>query len=106
MAMENWITSSEMLAVSIIVKEMLTGNLGETGGDVLRIPMAKLKKAGYKFRGCDIASNYKDLPKLRASFRKIDMDAVDSEESINSLAKALAKVMADNETDKNKQAKA
>lgn len=94
MAMENWITGREMLAISMIVREMPKEDLGETGGDVLRIPMAKLKKAGYTFCGCDIASDYKDLPELRASFKKIDMNAQDTEESINLLAKSLAKVMA------------
>jgi len=95
MAIENWITGAEMKAVAIIIGQMAEGELGETGGDVLRIPMAKLKKAGYSFRGCDIAADYKDLPELRASFNKIDMDALDTDESITLLVKALAKVLSD-----------
>lgn len=93
MAIENWVTGREMMAISLIVKEMPSKELGETGGDVLRIPMSKLKKAGYTFRGCDIAADYKDLPELRASFKKIDMNAEDTEESTNSLAEALTKVI-------------
>lgn len=94
MAIENWLTGAEMKAIAIIVsKTPNQSSLGETGGDVLRIPMSKLKKAGYSFRGCDIASDYKNLPELRNSFQKIDMNAEDTEESIESLSKALASVL-------------
>jgi len=95
MAIENWLTGREMFAVSAIVNAMSEKNmcLGELGGDVLRIPMAKLKKAGYKFVGCDIAGDYASLEELRGSFRKIDMAARDTDESINSLAEAVGKVI-------------
>ncbi len=95
MAIENWVTGREMFAISMIVHEMSERKmyLGEQGGDVLRIPMSRLKKAGYTFRGCDIAGEYASLEALRASFQKIDMDAKDTKESINSLAEALAKVI-------------
>lgn len=95
MAIENWVTGREMYAIASIVSKMNKRNmpLGELGGDVLRIPMSKLKRAGYTFRGCDIAGEYKSLKELRASFRKIDMNAEDTEESINSLSEALAKVI-------------
>ena len=97
MAIENWLTGAEMRAIATIVKLMdeRKMSLGKLGGDVLRIPMSKLKKAGYSFRGCDIASDYRTLPQLRESLRKINMGAADTEESIDSLAEALAKVMAE-----------
>lgn len=95
MAIENWITGREKFAISAIVSQMSKRNmyLGELGGDVLRIPMSKLKGAGYTFRGCDIAGEYVSVEDLRASFQKIDMNAEDTEESIDSLAEALAKVL-------------
>ena len=96
MAIENWLTAAEMKAIGIIVTNTQDqSSLGETGGDVLRIPMSKLKRAGYAFRGCDIAGEYKSLPALRNSFQKIDMGAMDTEESIESLSKALASVLAE-----------
>ncbi|GAJ03811.1 unnamed protein product [marine sediment metagenome] len=97
MAIENWVTGTEMRAIAMIVKQMdeRKMSLGKLGGDVLRIPMSKLKKAGYSFRGCDITGDYRTLPQLRNSFQKIDMGAEDTEESIGSLAEALAKVMAE-----------
>lgn len=95
MAIENWLTGKEMFAVSAIVNAMSEKNmyLGELGGDVLRIPMAKLKKAGYNFVGCDIAGDYASLEELRSSFQKIDMTARDTDDSINSLAEAVGKVI-------------
>jgi len=95
MAIENWLTGREMFAVVAVASAMTGKNmyLGELGGDVLRIPMAKLKKAGYKFVGCDIAGDYPSLEKLRESFKKISMDAKDTDESINSLAEAVGKVI-------------
>jgi len=94
-AIENWVTGREMFGISMIVKEMGERGmyLGEMGGDVLRIPMSKLKKAGYTFRGCDIAGEYASLEELRSSFQKIDMSAEDTEESITSLSEALVKVL-------------
>lgn len=95
MAIENWLTGREMFAVAAIVNAMTEKKmyLGELGGDVLRIPMSKLKKAGYKFVGCDIAGDYTSLEELRGSFQKIDMDAKDTDESINSLAEAVGSVI-------------
>jgi len=94
-AIESWLTGREMFAVAAIVNAMTEKNmyLGELGGDVLRIPMAKLKKAGYKFVGCDIAGDYTSLEELRSSFQKIDMDAKDTNESINSLAEAAGRIV-------------
>ncbi len=95
MAIENWLTGREMHAIAFIVNAMTNAGmeLGETGGDVLRIPMSKLKEKGYDFLGCDISSDCSDLPSLRESFRKIDMNAQDTEESTNKLAEAVDKVL-------------
>lgn len=95
MALENWISGAEMHAIATIVKEMDDRKmyLGELGGDVLRIPMAKLKKAGYNFLGCDMQGDYSDMNELRGSFQKLVISPEDTEESISALAAALVKVL-------------
>lgn len=95
MALENWVSTGEMHAIATVVNAMSEHKmyLGELGGDVLRIPIAKLKKAGYKFLGCDIDEDTSDMEKLRESFQKLKMSSVDTDESINLLAKALDEVL-------------
>jgi len=97
MALENWISTGEMHAIATIVNTMSESKmyLGELGGDVLRIPIAKLKKAGYKFLGCDIDENASNMEKLRGSFQKLNMSPEDTDESLTLLAEALAKVLAE-----------
>ena len=94
MAIENWITGAEERAICLIMTGMMKHNmyLGETGGDVLRIPMSKLKKAGYKFQGCDISDDCTDIGKLSDSLEKFVMNPVDTEESLELLASAVEKV--------------
>lgn len=95
MALENWISTGEMHAIATIVKAMDERKmyLGELGGDVFRIPIAKLKRTGYKFLGCDIDADTSDMEELRGSFQKLEMDPVDTDESIDLLAKALTEVL-------------
>ena len=101
MAIENWLSGAEMHAITIIVKAMDDAKISwdsigaETGGDVLRIPMSKLKKAGYKFLGCDILDDISDMEKLRGSLEKLDMETEDTEESLEALSKALTAVLED-----------
>lgn len=94
MAMENWISGAEMQGIAMIVNAMEEAKVdwdaigAKTGGDVLRIPMGKLKKAGYKFLGCDIDEDGKN-------FEKLKMEPIDNDDSIHLLTIALDKVIAE-----------
>ncbi len=95
MSLEAWLTSTEKTAIGAIVRLMPSETLGETGGDVFRIPMALLKKHGYAFQGSNIAGDYQNIPELRASFQKIRMDPEDTDASIQSLNRALGYVISE-----------
>lgn len=94
MAIENWITQAEKKAIGFIVAGMTKHDmyLGKTGGDVFRIPMSMLKKAGYKFQGCNISDDHTNIVALSYSFEKITIDPLDTDESIDLLASAVSKV--------------